>query len=345
MPDPMPITMPIHDAMLAEARRFNQTLARMPRFGMRGRWTPNLVQALLRLSQLGADRKLNRRGIVVERRVVKTTAADVPLRILRPRGPVSGIVLDIHGGGWVIGNPQMNDLLNAGYVETCDVAVVSVDYRLASRAPITALIDDCVDAARWLLDDGLPEYAGLPVVVIGESAGGHLAAATLQRLASWPALLQRIVGAVLYDGVYDLAGTPSVHAAPASTLVLDGPRMVPGLRMLTPGLDDAARRQPSLSPLFGNLDGMPPALMFVGVRDPLIDDTLEMAQRWRRVAEVELNVLPEAPHGFIHFPTAMARATSAHSQAWIRARLAEKRLDTQPILATAAENIALSAFR
>jgi len=316
----MPLT--FDDAALNEAKRFNARLARAPRFGSRHRFMPPLVQGLLRLSQVGADRKLRRAGLQVETRMVGLDGMQVQVRIIRPRGPVAGIALDIHGGGWVIGNAPMNDACNAAFASHCGLAVVSVDYRLAPRASVHEQMEECLAAARWLLQDGLPEYVSLPVVVVGESAGAQLAAAMLQRLRDWPALLARIAGAVLYYGVYDMAGTDSVRSAGPETLVLDGPRMLAGLQMLTPDLDDAGRRQPPLSPLFGDLAGMPPALMIVGSGDPLLDDTLRMAQRWRQVAEVELNVAPEAPHGFIHFPTAMARVTLAHAQAWVRQRIA-----------------------
>jgi acetyl esterase/lipase len=314
--------MMLDDQTLNEARRFNATLARAPRFGSRHRFMPPLVQGLLRLSQVGADRKLRRVGLQVEMRMVEMSGVQVQVRIIRPRGPVAGIVLDIHGGGWVIGNATMNDAFNADFANCCGLAVVSVDYRLAPRASVYEQMEECLAAARWLLQDGLPEYAGKPIIVVGESAGAHLAAATLQGLRAWPALLARIAGAVLYYGVYDMAGTDSVRRAGPETLVLDGPRMLAGLRRLTPDLDDARRRQPPLSPLFGELAGMPPALMIVGSGDPLLDDTLRMAQRWQQVADVELNVAPEAPHGFIHFPTAMARVTLAHAQAWVRQRIA-----------------------
>lgn len=316
----MPLT--FDNATLDEATRFNARLARAPRFGSRHRFMPPLVQGLLRLSQVGADRKLRRAGLQVEARRVVMEGVPVQLRIVRPRGPVAGIVLDIHGGGWVVGNAPMNDAFNAGFASRCGLAVVSVDYRLAPRASVHEQMEECLAAARWLLQGGLADDAGLPVIVVGESAGAHLAAATLQRLRDWPALLERVAGAVLYYGVYDMAGTDSVRRAGPETLVLDGPRMLAGLRRLTPDLDDAGRRQPPLSPLFGDLAGMPPALMIVGSGDPLLDDTLRLAQRWRQVADVELNVAPEAPHGFIHFPTAMARVTLAHAQAWVRQRIA-----------------------
>ncbi len=316
----MPLT--FNDTTLDEAARFNARLARAPRFGMRHRFMPPLVQGLLRLSQVGADRKLRRAGLQVEMRMVEMGRVKVQVRVIHPRGPVAGIVLDIHGGGWVVGNARMNDAFNAGFASRCGLAVVSVDYRLAPRASVHEQMEECLAAARWLLQDGLADDAGLPVIVVGESAGAHLAAATLQRLRDWPALLERVAGAVLYYGVYDMAGTDSVRRAGPETLVLDGPRMLAGLRRLTPDLDDAGRRRPPLSPLFGDLAGMPPALMIVGSVDPLLDDTLRLAQRWRQVADVELNVAPEAPHGFIHFPTAMASVTLAHAQAWVRQRIA-----------------------
>jgi len=316
------MTLRIDDDAIAEARRFNRKLARAPRFRIRNRWTPRLIQALLRLGQLLPERSLTRAGVRAASAVAAIDGLRVPVRILRPAGKVHGVVLDIHGGGWVIGNARMNDKLNAALAAACGVVVVSVDYRLALDAPVQDIMDDCLAAARWLLQDGLPAFAGLPVFVVGESAGGHLAAATLLRLKAWPALLQKIEGAVLYYGVYDLAGTPSVLQAGPETLVLDGPGMAEGLRMLTPDLTDAQRRQPPLSPLHGELDGLPPALMFVGELDPLRDDTTKLAQGWRDAgAEVEMHLLPEAPHGLIHFPTRMAQLVTARSHAWIGERL------------------------
>lgn len=168
----------------------------------------------------------------------------------------------------------------------------------------------------------MTNFCTLPVLIVGESAGGHLAAATLLRLKQWPRLLARIQGAVLYYGVYDLAGTPSVRAAGPDTLLLHGPSMAASMRMLTPGLDEQEQRLPPLSPLYGALDGMPPALMIAGQRDPLLDDTVLMARRWEEVAEVELHLPPEAAHGFIRFPIELARRVRARTHAWIDERIA-----------------------
>lgn len=313
----------LDEADLAEMRRLNRRLTRAPRFRIRSRFVPIMIRSLLRLSQLGGDRAARKAGLSVERRLVRTDGSEVNVRMLHPKGRVRGVVLDIHGGGWVIGNARMNDALNIAMIEACEVVVVSVDYRLAGGTPIRGIMDDCLTAACWLLDERTALYPNAPVIVIGESAGGHLAAATLLELKRWPDLLRRVAGAVLYYGVYDLAGTDSVRRAGPDTLVLDGPGMVADMQRLTPGLSDAERRQPPLSPLYGDLEGLPPTLMFVGERDPLLDDTLCMAERWRAVSEAELHRLPEAPHGFLHLhpKSRMTRKVLATSHAWIRARL------------------------
>ena len=297
---------PASEADLAQMRRFSQKLAWMPRFKIRNRVTPRLIQGLLRVSQT------LKKAPAAQCKIVD----NVPVRILRPVGKPKGVVLDIHGGGWVIGNAQMDDDLNLGMVNACDVAVVSVDYRLAVDTPVEGLMEDCLAAARWLLCED--EFKQLPVIVVGESAGGHLAAATLLALKQWPELLQRVSGAVLYYGVYDLTGTPSVRNAGPETLLLDGPGMVDALRMLTPGISDDERRQAPLSPLYGDFDGLPPALMFVGELDPLKDDTLLIAERW---PQAEAHLLPESAHGFIHFPVAMGEAVLAYSRRWISTRI------------------------
>lgn len=294
---------PASEAELTEMRRFNRKLAWSPRFKIRNRVTPRVIQALLRASQ-----KL-KKSPEVETKLI----GSVPVRILRPNGRPKGVVLDIHGGGWVIGNAQMDDQLNLRMVDDCEVAVVSVDYRLAVNTPVEGLMEDCLTVARWLLSD-CPEFADLPVFVVGESAGGHLAAATLLALKQWPSLLQRVRGAVLYYGVYDLTGTPSVRAAQPQTLLLDGPGMVEALSLLTPGLSDEARRQPPLSPLYGDFEGLPPALMFVGELDPLKDDTLLIAEKW---PGAQAHLVPEAAHGFIHFPVGMAQQVLVHARQWI----------------------------
>ena len=101
-------------------------------------------------------------------------------------------------------------------------------------------------------------------------------------------------------------------------MLLDGPGMVEALRLLTPGLSDDERRQPPLSPLYGDFSGLPPALMFVGALDPLKDDTLSIAERW---PGAQVYLVPEAAHGFIHFPVGMAETILRYGRDWTTQRI------------------------
>jgi acetyl esterase/lipase len=67
-------------------------------------------------------------------------------------------------------------------------------------------------------------------------------------------------------------------------------------------------RAPSISPLYADLHDLPPALFTVGSADHLLDDSLFMAARWAAWGNrSELAVYPDCPHGFVGFPTALAR--------------------------------------
>jgi acetyl esterase/lipase len=86
-----------------------------------------------------------------------------------------------------------------------------------------------------------------------------------------------------------------------------------------PGIDREARRAPSFSPLYADLRGMPPALFTVGTEDPLLDDSLFMAPRWRAAgASATLRVWPESIHGFTMFPLAIASAANRAQEAFLR---------------------------
>jgi acetyl esterase/lipase len=90
-----------------------------------------------------------------------------------------------------------------------------------------------------------------------------------------------------------------------------------------PGIGREARRDPTISPLFADLRGMPPALFTVGTLDPLLDDTLFMAARWRAAGiETALRVWPEAIHGFNAFPLALAQTANAVQNEFLKCAVA-----------------------
>ena len=243
-----------------------------------------------------------------------------------PRGAAArAVFVHFHGGGMILGSPMMNDPGNRQLADRHQVAVVSVDYRLAPEHPYPAGPDDGVAVLRWLLDHGSAEFGSDRLLLGGESAGGYMAAAMLLRLREIPGALGRVLGANLVYGVMDWGRSPSQRGLRAS----DGPDMLTpdGIETFCdcylPGLSDDERRAPEISPAFADLHGLPPMFVSVGSADHLLDDSLLFASRAAAAGdEVELFVAPDMPHGFQAFPCGITAAWNAALDRWIAARLA-----------------------
>ena len=236
-------------------------------------------------------------------RTIDGPAGPLRLRTFTHEQP-QGVLFHIHGGAWMLGSPEMMDQLHEIIVSTCNVAVVSVDYRLAPEHPYPAGPDDCEAAAQWLVENAAGEFGSDRLLIAGESAGAHLAAVTLLRMRDKHDAADRFLGANLIFGAYDLSRTPSQRGVGVTpgTDILDGTAFP--LDLFLPGLSDEQRRDPDVSPLYADLRGMPPALFSVGTNDHLLDDTLFMAARWEAAGNrAKLLVYPETPHGCIALPT------------------------------------------
>jgi acetyl esterase len=253
-------------------------------------------------------------GRLVTERVAEANGRQVPVRIIAPeRGEPRGVVLEIHGGGFYLSSAVRSDARNAGLADASGVAVVSVDYRLAPENPWPAAPDDCETAALWLMENAGAMFGTDQLVITGASAGANLAVTTLLRLRD-RGVVAPCVGAALQFGAYDLSGR-----SPSGRRIADEPFIT-----LYAG-DVADRTNPDISPLFGDLSGLPPALMVVGTLDLMFEDSLAMAARWSAAgSEVNLRVYPESPHGFTSFPTAMAAAATRGIESWINDRIAER---------------------
>lgn len=265
---------------------------------------------------------LQRQGVTVQTLDLPSPDGPVPVRILRPAGPPRGVVLDIHGGGWVVGSAGLNDGLNAHMVEA-GLAVVSVDYRLLNELRDIRLehaVADCLVAGRWLATSAGALFGTRRLILTGESAGAHLGALTALALRE-EGLFGDFVGCIFAYGVFDLSGTPSVRAAGPETLLLDGPNLVADLGRLAPGRDEAGRRAADVSPLHADLTGLPPALFLFGEIDPLRDDSRLMARAWGDASDAELVELPATPHGFLHLGSAAAVKSWDAIRDWLETRL------------------------
>ena len=199
------------------------------------------------------------------------------------------------------------------------VIVVSVDYRLAPEHPFPAAVDDCEDVASWLVERGADVLGARPRFSIGgESAGAHLAVLTLLRLRDRAEPSTAFLAANLVFGDFDLSLTPSARAWGDRVLVLSTPIIEHFVSSFAPGRSLEELRAPHISPLYADLRDLPPALFTVGTLDPLIDDTLQMAARWRAAGgSRELRIWPDGVHGFNAFPIGLARLANAAQLAFL----------------------------
>lgn len=252
-------------------------------------------------------------------------APDVPLLICRPAGvsaPV-GCLYFIHGGGMIFGDNRSGGVLPGmiNYAEQLQLAVVSVEYRLAPETPHPGPVEDCYAGLSWTAAHAA-ELGIDParVIVCGVSAGGGLAAAValLARDRGGPALLGQLLACPMLD---DRNDTPSSWQM-AGLGVWDRAANDVGWTAL---LGDA-RGGPDVSPYAAparatDLSGLPPAFIDVGSAETFRDEDVAYATRiWQAGGAAELHVWPGGSHGFANLipEAALSRAAVAAQQDWLR---------------------------
>ena len=270
------------------------------------------------------------RGVELVDAVLPTTPYAVPVRVYRPRdapGPLP-LVVNLHGGGFVLGNLTGADWLCGQLADRTGAVVVSVDYRLAPEHPAPAPYEDAWAATCWLLEHA-SSWGADPgrAVIVGESAGGNLAAlvtlALRDRRRTEPAAPD-LVGQVLLYPATDLTMTSASVAALEDAPVLSrrsidwyGRQYVPqGLPHSIP-LDD-----PRVSPLRAtDHTDLPPTLVVAAGLDPLRDDALGYAAALARSGVPVRTVLyPDAVHGFMAIPRFEPAAAQALDEVVVHVR-------------------------
>ncbi len=238
--------------------------------------------------------------------LVSVDGRTVALRIHTPADrPPTGVILEIHGGGFYLGSAASSDIRNRALADALGVTVASVDYRLAPEHPWPAAPEDCETAALWLAEHAEDRFGTSKVAIVGFSAGATLAINTLLRLRDQG--VSAVDTAVLQFGTYDLSAQ-----TPAGRLIADEYF----LEAYAGSVPD--RTRPDLSPIYADLKNLPPVLMIVGDRDILLQDNLAMAAGLSADGvDVDLRVYPEAAHGFTGHPTPMAGAALADIGAWL----------------------------
>ena len=246
--------------------------------------------------------------------LTERTLGGVPALDVRVDGADKpGVILYLHGGGYVIGSARTGANLAAPLSRRSGVPAVSLEYRLAPEHPFPAGIHDALAAYRELVE------GGQPVVVAGDSAGGGLALGML--LAARAEGLPQPAGAVLFSPWTDVALTgPSIDARGDYDPLFSRANMEESAALYLGGADP---RNELASPVLADLTGLPPLLVQVGSAEVLLDDSLRLVARAaEQEVDVSLDVIAGAPHVFQYFAGLLPEADEAldHAATFIATR-------------------------
>ncbi len=239
---------------------------------------------------------------------------DLKLDILRHRSaPRSApVLLQIHGGGWVVGYkenqalPLMNRLASLGWV------CVNVDYRLSPHATFPEHLIDCKSAIAWIKDN-IDRYGGNPdfIVATGGSAGGHLASLVgltgnaPEYQPGFEKVDTRVQGCVPIYGIFDLANRHGFHDATqlpefiAEKVMKGSYDEIPEVYHASSPLDRVHEDAPAFFIIHGDTDTLAP-----------VDDARVFTESLRRKSKqpVLYAELPGAQHAFEVFHSLRSQA-------------------------------------
>ena len=202
-----------------------------------------------------------------------------------------GVVLYLHGGGYTCGSLEYAKGFSSVLAAECGVRVFCAAYRLAPEHRYPAAVEDALEAYQYLLKKG---YAGHQILLCGESAGGGLIYALCLKLKELGLPLP--CGLIGISPWTDLTGSGKSYEENREV----DPSMSPELLQFYAKCytDDPA--DPLCSPLFGDLTGFPPSLLFVGGDEVMLDDTRMLHEKLvKSGCRSKLIVAPERWHAYV----------------------------------------------
>ena len=219
------------------------------------------------------------------------------------------VILYFHGGVYVIGSAAASVPLVSDLARRTATKVITVDYRLAPENPYPAALQDARAAYEGLLQQGVDPGR---IALAGESAGAGLAMATLLAL--------RDAGTTLPSSAFLMS--PYADLTLSGESVVDKEALDPLLtpdglrRRVTDYVADADASDPYISPVQGDLAGLPPMLIQVGSHEILLSDAIRLAARAATAdVAVTLDVVPGVPHVFQAYAAVLDEGDAALDRA------------------------------
>lgn len=278
-------------------------------------------------------------GVTLEERATRGAEGhEIALIVSRPTRLATAprpAVLNIHGGGYIIGSAALMNGSNMQLARDADCVVVSVDYRLSPETTHPGPVEDCYAALKWL-HERASELGIDPerVAVMGESAGGGLAAA-LALLVRDRNEFRIVHQNLIYPMIDDRTCLrPDPHPFTGEFIWTRDANHFGWSALLghEPGRDGVC---PYAAPARAeDLSGLPSTFISVGALDLFLEEDIEFARRLTRSGvPTELHVYPGAFHGFDTAPSAYTarQARTTAFAALYRALYPEKPVPNQPL--------------
>ena len=239
-------------------------------------------------------------------RVERANFSDVPTRVYFPSNPPQAVVVYFHGGGFVAGNLDTHDKTTRRVANGADAVVASVDYRLSPEYPFPFPFEDALTATQ----EAARRYPHLPLLVMGDSAGGALAAS----VAQWARDSGRVevVGQVLVYPVIDFDLGSRSMLEYGSDYLLTRADLAMYHEYYLDGTDSERYALPGS---MADLSGLPPAAIAIAGFDPLHDEGARYALRLA-AAGVPVHLLDDGHliHGWLESADTIPAATLARDR-------------------------------
>lgn len=235
---------------------------------------------------------------------VGVVGGSILVRVVEPVTPPRGVIVYLHGGGFVTGTAANHEPVCRQIAAATGCVVAIPDYRLAPEFRFSVPLEDCLAAVTWAAD-----RFGLPLVVMGDSAGGNLAAAVAQTAHVHGSA--SIAAQVLLYPVTDAAMDTPSYQDPANDLLLSPDSMAWFWDHYLP--DTTLRTDPRASPLrAASVSGLPPAIMVLASHDILRDEGQAYADRLVAAGvSCDLMIAEGEIHGFFVMGGIMPAARTA----------------------------------